>query len=136
MAKQNIDRVCNVRMDASPGTDYNSMIIANIYGTALRKKGGSSSSTGSMSEMSKEQEQQEESVQEQEQEQEEEQEQEKRMKNPLINYNHRPPSKQKKFYRSICKKEAITVRFLSAYCIVRKFDANCRCIICSCFARS
>lgn len=82
MAKQNIDRVCNVRMDASPGTDYNSMIIANIYGTALRKKGGSSSSTGSMSEMSKEQEQQEESVQEQEQEQEEEQEQEKKNEEP------------------------------------------------------
>ena len=42
MKKQNIDRVCNVRMDASPGSEYNSMIIANIYGTALRKKSGSS----------------------------------------------------------------------------------------------
>jgi uncharacterized protein YbjQ (UPF0145 family) len=83
MKNQKIDRVCNVRMDASPGTDYNSMIIVNIYGTALRRKGESSTSDfgdSSMSEMSKEQEQEpeqeQESVQEQDQEQEQEQEQE------------------------------------------------------------
>ena len=54
MEKRDIDRVCNVRMDASPGTENNSMIIANIYGTALRKKSGSSNeefSDGSLEEM-------------------------------------------------------------------------------------
>jgi uncharacterized protein YbjQ (UPF0145 family) len=78
MKKQNIDRVCNVRMDASPGSEYNSMIIANIYGTALRKKSGSSSSdfgsSSTMEEMSQEKEQ----GQEQDQDQEQEQEQEKK----------------------------------------------------------
>jgi uncharacterized protein YbjQ (UPF0145 family) len=77
MKKQNIDRVCNVRMDAAPGTEYNSMIIANIYGTALRKKGGSSSSdfgSSTMEEMSQEKDQDQEQEQQQEQEQKEEQE--------------------------------------------------------------
>jgi len=78
MKKQNIDRVCNVRMDAAPGTEYNSMIIANIYGTALRKKSGSSSSdfgsSSTMEEMSKEKEQDQGQEQEQGQEKKEEQE--------------------------------------------------------------